>query len=121
MDGGETKKKTLRDYLFLHGVLLFYSLITALTKYSAGYETASVGFWLLFGAKLACLGIYALLWREVLKRFTLTGAFLHKTVTVIWGLVMGVLMFSEELTWQKAAGSLLIMGGLFLAAEEEKA
>ena len=114
------KKARLRDYLFLHGIFLFYCLGTVLTKYSARFPLISWEFILLYGAKMLILMIYAVLWREALKRFTLTGAYIQKTVTVIWGLLIGILLFQETLTPQKVIGAVIIMGGLILAVEEKQ-
>ena len=129
------KKARVRDYIFLHAIFLFYCLGTVLTKYSANYPVFSEEyltiwslriplptweFLLLFCAKMLILVIYAVLWREALKRFTLTGAYIQKTVTVIWGLLIGILLFQETLTPQKVVGAVIIMGGLILAVEEHE-
>ncbi|MBP5153788.1 MAG: EamA family transporter [Lachnospiraceae bacterium] len=115
-------KKTprLRDYLFLHAIFLFYALGTVLTKYSGNFELWSWQFVLLYAVKILILAAYAFLWREALKRFELTSAYIQKTVTVIWSLLAGVILFEEVITWQKLAGSVIIIGGLYLAVSEHE-
>lgn len=109
-----------RDYLFLHSVLLLYAAISVVSKIASRYELLSLPFLLLYGVKLAALAVYALFWREALKHFTLTSAYLQKTVTVIWGLVFGMLLFDERLTAGKLVGMTMIVFGLGIAMTEHE-
>ena len=65
------------------------------------------------------LGIYALLWQQVIKRFELSVAYANKAVTLLWALVWGIFIFHERITLWKAAGILLVMAGIFILNSEE--
>ena len=64
------KKSRIFNYLFLHIVLIIYSLTSVLSKSAAGQT--GITFVLLYGAVLFCLMLYAVLWQGVLKKFPLT-------------------------------------------------
>ena len=50
-------------------------------------------------AMVAILGIYAIGWQQVIKRMPLTTAYANKAVTLVWGLVWGLLLFHEQLNY----------------------
>lgn len=105
----------VRDYLFLHLVLLLYAAVSVVSKIASRHELLSLPFLLLYGVKLVALAVYAVFWREALKHFSLTSAYLQKTVTVVWALVFGVVLFGERLSGDKVVGTVLIVLGLGLA------
>ncbi len=114
------KQARVRDYLFLHLVLLLYAAVSVVSKIASSHELLSLPFLLLYGVKLTALAIYAMLWRESLKHFSLTSAYLQKTVTVVWALIFGVVLFGERLTADKLIGTVLIVLGLGLAMTEHE-
>ncbi|MGI6110238.1 MAG: transporter, partial [Eubacteriaceae bacterium] len=78
------KGTKLKNILFLQAVLILYSMASVCSKIASGYEFLSTGFILWYGLVIVCLGIYAILWQQVLKRMPLTTAFANKAVTIIW-------------------------------------
>ena len=65
---------------------------------------------------IVLLGIYAIGWQQVIKQLPLTTAFANKAVTVVWGIVWGMLFFSEQLTVGKLVGAVLVVFGVVLFA-----
>ena len=60
------------------------------------------------------LGIYALLWQQVIKKFELSIAYANKAITLLWALVWGIVIFHEQITAGKVIGILLVMAGIFI-------
>lgn len=114
------QKGHLKDYLLLHIVLMVYSLASVCSKLAGGQPFMSLPFILLYGGLVLLLGVYAVAWQQVIKHLPLTTAYANKAVTVLWGLVWGMLLFGEKLSWGKAAGCLLITGGILLFAFGDK-
>lgn len=98
----------------LHILLAGYSLSGILSKLAAAEPFLSVRFCLLYGGVIVLLGVYALAWQQIIKRLPLTTAFANKAVTVVWGLVWGLLIFHESITPGKLAGAALVMAGVIL-------
>ena len=109
-----------RIYFLLHLRMLLYAGSTVGSKLAAGEEFLSPRFLLYYGGVLVLLGIYALGWQQVIKRLPLATAYANKAVTVLWGLVAGMLLFGESLTPGKVIGVILVVCGvaLFAFAEE---
>lgn len=61
------KKITLKDILILQAVIAIYTLSTVMAKLASGHPTLSLNFFLFYGAELAILAIYALLWQQMIK------------------------------------------------------
>jgi hypothetical protein len=89
-----------RTLLGLHALLALYSLCSICGKLAAGFEFMSPGFILCYGSMILVLGLYAIGWQQVIKRMPLTSAYANKAVTIVWGIVWGVLLFHEAVTRQ---------------------
>ena len=67
-----------------------------------------------YGLDVIVLGIYALLWQQVIKKFELSIAYANKAITLLWALVWGIVIFHEQITAGKVIGILLVMAGIFI-------
>ena len=114
MQSSNLRQNRTGVYLFLHILLLVYAVACVFSKKAAGTSFGSGRFFLYYGLNLLLLGVYAIGWQQVLKRIPLTGAYAHKSVTVIWGVVFGVLLFHETLTLRQIAGVALVIVGIVL-------
>ena len=88
-----TKKSKLRYFILLHVIIFLYSVYAVLCKYSAQYPFLSFEFFLYYGLALFLLFIYAILWQVILKKLSLSMAFSNKAVTIIWGMLWGIIAF----------------------------
>lgn len=107
--------------LKLHILIAFYSLTGVFSKLASAEPFLSMRFCLFYGGVLVLLGVYAIVWQQIIKKLPLTTAFANKAVTVVWGLVWGLLIFHEAITPGKLAGAVLVMTGviLFSVADRE--
>ena len=86
---------------------------------AAGYDFLSVKFCLCYGGLILILGIYAICWQQIIKRIPLTLAYANKAVTVIWGMIWGVLFFGENITVTKVIGAVIVIAGVILYSLED--
>jgi drug/metabolite transporter (DMT)-like permease len=93
-----------------------YSFSSVLSKLAANEEFLSFKFCLCYGGIIILLGIYAIFWQQIIKKLPLTSAFANKAITIIWGILWGMLFFNEKLTLGMIIGSLLIISGIVLYA-----
>lgn len=110
------KKSDLKVYFGLHLLLMIYSLSGLCSKLASREAFLSLRFCLYYGTMILILGVYAIGWQQVIKRLPLTTAYANKAVTVIWGLIWGMVFFHEEITWGKVAGVAMIVAGVALYA-----
>ena len=108
--------KNLKLYLALHLLLVLFSLAPVCTKLAGEQAFLSVPFFLYYGASIAILGVYALAWQQFIKRMPLTAAYANRAVTVVWGMLWGLLVFGEGISLLKLLGALIIVAGVVLFA-----
>lgn len=113
------KHLKLGNILMLQAVFFVYSISSVVSKFASGKKLFSVGFLLLYGLDILVLGVYALLWQQVIKKFELSVAYANKAVTLLWALVWGIFLFHEEITFWKVAGILLVMVGILILNSKE--
>lgn len=104
----------IKDIILLQTVFFIYSINSIVAKLASEQESFSFMFIMYYGLELVILGIYALLWQQIIKKFELSVAYANKAVTLIWGMIWGSLLFKEQITLTKAAGILLVIAGIVI-------
>ena len=106
--------KQAKWYLVLHIFLGIYALSSVCSKLASRQAFLSLPFLLLYGCMLAALVAYAFGWQQVIKHLPLTTAYANKAVTVVWGILLGLLIFGETVTPRQLVGALVIIVGIVL-------
>lgn len=106
--------QTSKFFLFLHVLLIIYSISGICSKKAALESFLSTEFLLYYSLLLLSLVIYALGWQQIIKVLPLSTAFANKAITVVWGLVWGKVLFNENITAGKMIGICLIVAGIVL-------
>ncbi len=115
------EKGKLKVLFLLHLMLMIYSMSGICSKKAAGVPFLSPMFCVYYGLIILLLGFYAIGWQQIIKRLPLTTAFANKAVTVVWGIVWGVLFFHEAVTPGKLLGALLVVIGVVMYARADGA
>ena len=102
----------LKTIFALHLMLMIYSMSGICSKMAAAFPFLSVQFCFYYGMILLLLAFYAVGWQQIIKRLPLTTAFANKAVTVVWGMVWGLLFFHESITIGKVIGAVLVIIGV---------
>ena len=116
------KKITIKDILVLQIVIAIYTLSTVMAKQASGQPLFSAGFFCFYGAELLILGIYALLWQQMIKRFELSVAYTNRAMALLWSMLWAVVLFHDRVTMKNVIGvALVIVGTLIVNGGEEEA
>lgn len=108
---------SFKDVAFLIFVNLVYTSVGWFTKMAAGVEQFSVQYCSFFAGAVAVMGVYALLWQQVLKRIELSLAYMFKGLTVVFVMLMAFFCFKEPISVQNVIGSAIIIWGITLFAK----
>lgn len=111
-------KITVLQVLALLGVYLLYSLSGVFTKYASMQEFMSLAYIGYFAASIAVMGIFAVLWQQVLRHIELSTAFMFKGMCIIYMLIIVHYLFGEQITLQNIIGSVIIIAGIILYAKD---
>lgn len=112
------KKKKINNYIFLHILLLFFSFCGVFSKLASQNEFLSIKFIIFYVISILILGIYAILWQQILKKFSLTTAFFNKAITIIWGMLWGIIFFKETITLNMIIGAIIVLIGVGLVVKD---
>ena len=104
----------IKTLIFLHLLLLVYSCVGVFSKFAGMQTFLSVPFLFYYGVVLLILFVYAIAWQKIIKVLPLTTAFANKAVTVVWGIILGAIIFGEAITLGKILGAILIILGIVL-------
>ena len=112
------KSNKVKDYILLYLAFFLFSFTSVMNKLASGYDLFSLLFFLFYGLGLLILLIYAVLWQKVLARFDLAVAYANRPVVTLLGVVWGILLFREVLTWNMVLGAGIILCGIRLVVSE---
>lgn len=116
----QQKRPNIKDYIFLHGILFLYSMGSLYSKAAAQQSFLSAKFCVFYGLMLLNLMIYAILWQQVLKRFSLTTAFANKAVVILWGMIWGATVFQEKIKFNMIIGAAIIIVGVLMVVKSDE-
>ena len=108
------KKITIKDILVLQIVIAIYTLSTVMAKQASGKPLFSAGFFGFYGAELLILGIYALLWQQMIKKFELSVAYTNRAMALLWSLIWAVVIFKDNITVKNVIGVALVIAGTII-------
>ena len=113
-------KETLKikDILILQAVIIVYTLSSVMAKLASGQEPFSIRFCLFYLAELFVLGLYALLWQQMIKKFELSVAYANRAMALLWSLVWALIFFHDRVTVKNVIGVILVIIGTFIVNGE---
>ena len=115
MDGSSAAEKINKKYyLLLHGGFFLFSFSAVSFKHASSYEPLSFFFLAFWGLGVFILFLYAILWQIILQKFPLSVAFANRGVVVVWGILWGMIVFGEQITFGKVLAATLIVTGIVI-------
>ena len=106
-----------KTYFALIGVNLIYSCTSICTKMASRQEIFSCPYLLWIAGAVGVMGLYALLWQQVIARMPLSTAYMFKGTSLIFVLLISALLFGEAITLNNVIGSVIIVFGIVLFAK----
>lgn len=120
MEKNQTFKSKIALLLILHVFLLISSLFGISSKIASQQEFLSIQFLIYYGVALLNLGVYAIVWQQIIKHMPLSTAYANKAIGIVWGVVWGVLFFKETITFKKIIAIVIIMTGIILVVTDKE-
>ena len=107
-------------------VFTFSSICSKMAGANAGSITVSgitihgLSFkgWLWMFAEVLCLGVYAVFWQQIIKKFDLSIAYANRAFAIFWTFLWSILFFHESVRPANVIGILLVFCGIMLVNSE---
>ena len=116
------KNNKYSTLVLLHISSFIFSFSGVITKYMGMQIKAKALFSLKMFLLLVGLGsiyiVYAYIWQYVLKKMTLSIAYLIKSTVIIWSMIWSILIFDQQLTLMNIIGIVCIMMGIVILQKE---
>lgn len=95
---------------------LLYACVSLFTKYASQQEFMSWNYIVGLIGAFGVMGLYAVLWQQVLKRIELSLAYMFKGTSIVFVMLLANIIFGEQITWNNIVGAIIIIIGIVLYA-----
>ncbi|MCR5799083.1 MAG: DMT family transporter [Lachnospiraceae bacterium] len=99
------------NILLLQLVIIIYTFNSIIAKFASHTAVWSFEFFMYYAAEVFVLGIYAICWQQMIKRFDLSVAYANRSVAILWTALWSVVIFGEGISLKQMAGILLVVAG----------
>lgn len=121
MEKEEIKKKfKFKDIFILQIVIAVYTLSTVFAKFASGEEFLSFKFILFYGIEILILGVYAIVWQQLIKKFDISVAYANKAMGLFWSIIWAILIFNEAITIKNIIGVVIVTIGTIIVNSENE-
>lgn len=110
----ETKKVSWKMLLILQAAVCLYTVSGVAAKLASNYDFLSFGFILCYGLEIAILGVYAIVWQQIIKRVDISIAYANRALAIFWSMLWAFILFKEQITLQNLIGVALIFVGTWV-------
>lgn len=100
-------------------VIVLYTCASLTAKVAASFPWTSLEFLFYYGIDLLLMVIYALLWRQMLRRIGAFTAMANRGTAVLWSMIWASVVFQENVSPQNIFGVLVIFAGVMLINTEK--
>ena len=109
--------KSYPTYLALTGVNFVYACTSIFTKMASRQDMLSLPYLLWIAGAIVVMGVYALLWQQIIAKMSISTAYMYKGTSLIFILLISAMLFDEAITTNNLIGSAIIIVGIVLYAK----
>ena len=114
------KKVKIKQLVILQAIIMIYTLSSVVAKFASGEEFLTFKFIVFYGLEILILGIYAILWQQIIKKFDLSIAYANKAMSLLWSLLWAILFFKESITVKNVIGVIIVIIGTIIVNSEDE-
>ena len=114
-----SKKVFIKNIIILQVIIMIYTLSTVAAKFASNEEFLSGKFILFYGIEIVILGVYAILWQQIIKKFDISIAYANKAMSLLWSVVWAIVFFKEDITVKNVIGIIIVIIGTLIVNSED--
>ncbi len=104
----------------LQAVVVIYTLNSIVAKFAENVEMLSFKFFLAYGLEVAILGVYAICWQQMIKKFDLSVAYANRAMAILWTALWALIIFKDTIGLKQAIGIGLVVIGTIVVNWSKK-
>lgn len=113
------KKKFIKNIIILQVIILIYTLSTVTAKFASNEDFLSLKFILFYVLEIFILGVYAILWQQIIKKFEISVAYANRAMSLLWSIVWAIVFFGEQITLKNVIGVIIVIIGTIIVNSDE--
>lgn len=98
----------------LIGVNFIYACTGICTKMASQHEMLTWPYLFWMAGAVGVIGVYAILWQQIITRIPISTAYMFKGIGLIFGLLIAHMLFGEQITVYNIIGAAIIITGIAL-------
>ena len=114
------KRITLLSIMIIQLGVVSYTGSGICSKMTANYPAMSFMWLFWLGLEVVFLGVYAIFWQQIIKRFDLSIAYANRAFAIFWSTLWAMLIFREKVTPANTIGVIVIFAGIMLVNQDAK-
>jgi len=108
------------QYIVLILAVAIYSTVGLLTRYASMYPFLNWQYILCVIGAIGVIGIYAIIWQQLIQRMDISLAYMFKGLGVVFALLICHYVFGEIITMINIIGAIIIIAGIMLFAWSDR-
>ena len=104
----------IKNILLLQLAVVVYTFSGVMAKLASANKDNIWKMLLFLCGEVFILGIYAIFWQQLMKRFELTVAYANRAIAILWSMLWAALFFQEQITWKNILGVLIVLAGIMI-------
>ena len=113
------KNDKLKNLLLLHVLIFVFSIASVCNKKAASYDVGSFPFFGFYAVAMTIESVFVYYWQQILKKMPLITAYTNRAVSIVWGMLWGMLLFHEQIKLYMILGFLIILVGVYLIVKAD--
>ena len=113
-------RNNVYTYILLQISFFIYALSSFFSKLATYNNVEIKNIIICYVLSVFFLGVNAIIWQQILKKMNLSIAYSNKGVTIIWGLIFGIIFFNEEISFEKITGIFIVILGIFILMRKDE-
>lgn len=120
-ENSSKNKNLIKNIVILQAIIGVYTLSTVAAKFASNQEDVfSIGFIVCYGIEIFILGIYAILWQQIIKKFEISVAYANRAMALLWSILWALVFFHEEITIKNVIGVIIVIIGTIIVNRDDK-
>lgn len=120
-ENSSKNKNLIKNIVILQAIIGVYTLSTVAAKFASNQEEVfSIGFIVCYGIEIFILGIYAILWQQIIKKFEISVAYANRAMALLWSILWALVFFHEEITIKNVIGVIIVIIGTIIVNRDDK-
>lgn len=116
----DKRKVGWKVLIALQLIVLVYTLSGVAAKHASSTKFLSFQFVLFYGLEIAILGVYAVLWQQIIKRIDLSIAYANRAIALLWSMLWSFLIFKESVSIKNLIGVVIVIIGTIIVNSDDK-